>query len=73
SNATFYYDDEGLVAFDIVLYDAADDDASLNSNDLLPIKAESITTNVPDSAFDKPVSIFDITSLFTMILSFLFA
>ena len=73
SNATFYYDDEGLVAFDIVLYDAADDDASLNSNDLLPIKAESITTNVPDSAFDKPVSIFDITSLFTMILGLLFA
>lgn len=73
SHATFYYDDEGLVAFDIVLYDAADDDASLNSNDLLPIKAESITTNVPDSAFDKPVSIFDITSLFTMLLGLLFA
>ncbi len=72
SNATFYYDEEDLVAFDIVLYDAADDSASLNSNDLLPIKAEAINTNVPDSAFAKPVSLFDITALFTLIFSLIF-
>jgi len=73
SNATFYYDGDELVAFDIVLYDLIDDSAELNSNDLLPVKAESITSNVDDSVFEKPVTFFDFTSLFTMLLGMLFA
>ncbi len=74
SNATFYYDSEDkLVAFDIVLYDLIDDSAELNSNDLLPVKAESITSDVDDSVFEKPVTFFDLSSLFSIILGLLFA
>ena len=74
SNATFYYDSEGkLIAFDIVLYDLIDDSAELNSNDLLPVKAESITSAVDDSVFEKPITFFDLSSLFSMILGMLIA
>ncbi len=74
SNATFYYDSEGkLIAFDIVLYDLIDDSAELNSNDLLPVKAESITSAVDDSVFEKPITFFDLSSLFSMILGMLLA
>ncbi len=74
SNATFYYDGEGkLIAFDIVLYDLIDDSAELNSNDLLPVKAESITSDVDDSVFEKPLALFDLSSLFSMLLGLLFA
>ena len=74
SNATFYYDGEdNLIAFDIVLYDLIDDSAELNSNDLLPVKAESITSAVDDSVFEKPVTFFDLSSLFSMILGMLLA
>ena len=74
SNATFYYDGEGkLIAFDIVLYDLIDDSAELNSNDLLPVKAESITSAVDDSVFEKPITFFDLSSLFSMILGMLLA
>ncbi len=74
SNATFYYDGEGkLIAFDIVLYDLIDDSAELNSNDLLPVKAESITSDVDDSAFEKPITLFDLSSLFSMLLGLIFA
>ncbi len=74
SNATFYYDSEDkLIAFDIVLYDLIDDSAELNSNDLLPVKAESITSDVDDSVFEKPVTFFDLSSLFSMFLGMLFA
>ena len=73
SNATFYYDGDKLVAFDIVLYDLIDDSAELNSNDLLPVKAESITSGVDDSVFEKPISLFDLSSLFSMILGMLLA
>lgn len=72
SNVKFYYNNDKLVAFDIVLYDLADDSAELNSNDLLPIKAEYITSSVPDSTFTKPLS-FDFTGIMKMILGFLFA
>lgn len=74
SNATFYYDSEGnLIAFDIVLYDLIDDSAELNSNDLLPVKAESITSAVDDSVFEKPITFFDLSSLLSMILGMLLA
>ncbi|MBQ3498328.1 MAG: hypothetical protein IJA87_04275 [Clostridia bacterium] len=74
SNATFYYDSEGkLIAFDIVLYDLIDDSAELSSNDLLPVKAESITSDVDDSVFEKPVTFFDLSSLFSVILGMLLA
>ena len=74
SNATFYYDREGnLIAFDIVLYDLIDDSAELNSNDLLPVKAESITSAVDDSVFEKPITFFDLSSLLSMILGMLLA
>ncbi|MBR3801905.1 MAG: hypothetical protein IKK37_00475 [Clostridia bacterium] len=74
SNATFYYDGEGkLIAFDIVLYDLIDDSAELNSNDLLPVKAESITSAVDDSVFEKPITFFDLSSLLSMILGMLLA
>lgn len=73
SNATFYYDGDKLIAFDIVLYDLIDDSAELNSNDLLPVKAESITSGVDDSVFEKPISLFDLSSLFSMILGMLLA
>lgn len=73
SNATFYYNGDKLVAFDIVLYDLIDDSAELNSNDLLPVKAESITSGVDDSVFEKPISLFDLSSLFSMILGMLLA
>ena len=74
SNATFYYDAEGnLIAFDIVLYDLIDDSAELNSNDLLPVKAESITSAVDDSVFEKPITFFDLSSLLSMILGMLLA
>lgn len=73
SNATFYYDGNELIAFDIVLYDLIDDSAELNSNDLLPVKAKSITSDVSDTVFEKPISIFDLSSLFAMILGLLFA
>ena len=74
SKATFYYDGEGkLIAFDIVLYDLIDDSAELNSNDLLPVKAESITSDVDDSVFEKPIAFFDLSSLFSMILGMLLA
>lgn len=73
SNATFYYDGDKLVAFDIVLYDLIDDSAELNSNDLLPVKAESITSDVDDSVFEKPVTFFDLSSLFSMLLGMLLA
>lgn len=73
SNATFYYRDNKLVAFDIILYDLIDDSAQLNSNDLLPIKAEYISSSVDDSAFSKPVTLIDLTSLFSMLLGLLFA
>ena len=74
SKATFYYDAEGkLIAFDIVLYDLIDDSAELSSNDLLPVKAESITSGVEDSVFEKPVTFFDLSSLFSMILGMLLA
>jgi len=72
SNVKFYYNNDKLVAFDIVLYDLADDSAQLNSNDLLPIKAEYITSSVPDSTFTKPIA-FDFTGIMKMILGFLFA
>ena len=71
SNATFYYDGDKLIAFDIVLYDLIDDSAELSSNDLLPVKAESITSDVDDSVFEKPVSFFDLSSLFSMLLGML--
>ena len=74
SNATFYYDSEGnLIAFDIVLYDLIDDSAELNSNDLFPVKAESITSAVDDSVFEKPITFFDLSSLLSMILGMLLA
>ena len=73
SNATFYYDGDKLIAFDIVLYDLIDDSAELNSNDLLPVKAESITSDVDDSVFEKPVTFFDLSSLFSMLLGMLLA
>ena len=73
SYAMFYYKDDKLVAFDIVLYDLIDDSAELNSNDLLPVKAKSITSGVADSVFEKPVAIFDLTSLFSTILGMLLA
>jgi hypothetical protein len=73
SNATFYYNGDKLVAFDIVLYDLIDDSAELNSNDLLPVKAESITSDVDDSVFEKPISLFDLSSLFSMIIGMLLA
>ncbi len=72
SNVTFYYDGDKLIAFDIILYDLIDDSAELNSNDLLPIKAEYISSSVPDSTFDKPVSIFDLTGLMNALLGVLF-
>ena len=73
SKATFYYNGDKLVAFDIVLYDLIDDSAELSSNDLLPVKAESITSDVDDSVFEKPITFFDLSSLFTMILGMLLA
>lgn len=73
SNATFYYDGDKLIAFDIVLYDLIDDSAELSSNDLLPVKAESITSAVDDSVFEKPVTFFDLSSLFSMLLGMLLA
>ena len=74
SNATFYYDSEGnLIAFDIVLYDLIDDSAELNSNDLFPVKAESITSAVDDSVFEKPITFFDLSSLLSMMLGMLLA
>ena len=73
SKATFYYSDDKLVAFDIVLYDLIDDSAELSSNDLLPVKAESITSDVDDSVFEKPVTFFDLTSVFSIVLGMLLA
>ncbi len=68
SNATFYYKSDDLIAFKVTLYDAADDNAILNSEDLMIKRAEAIGSGVPDSAFNKPLALFDITSLFTMLL-----
>ncbi len=73
SNATFYYSGDELIAFDIVLYDLIDDSAELNSNDLLPVKAKSIASDVADSVFEKPVALFDLSTLFSVILGMLFA
>ncbi len=73
SYAMFYYSGDELIAFDIVLYDLIDDSAELNSNDLLPIKAKSITSDVNDSVFEKPIALFDLSSLFSILLGMLFA
>lgn len=72
SNAKFYYDNDKLVAFEIVLYDLADDSAELSSNDLLPINAEYITSSVPDSIFTKPLA-FDLTGIMKILLVMLLA
>lgn len=71
SYAMFYYNGDELIAFDIVLYDLIDDSAELNSNDLLPVKAKSITSDVADGVFEKPVSLFDLSSIFALLLGML--
>lgn len=73
SYAMFYYSGDELIAFDIVLYDLIDDSAELNSNDLLPVKAKSITSDVDDSVFEKPITFFDLSSLLTVLIGMLLA
>ena len=67
SNATFYYNGDNLIAYKVTLYDAANDNAVLNSEDLMIKRAESIGSNVDDSVFDAPVVLFDITSLISLL------
>ena len=72
SGGVLFMDNDKLVAFEIVLYDLADDSAELSSNDLLPINAEYITSSVPDSIFTKPLA-FDLTGIMKILLVMLLA
>lgn len=71
SNATFYYDGENLVSYKVTLYDAANDNAVFNAEDLMIKKAEAIGSNVPDSAFDKPFVLFNATGIIKAIFGML--
>ncbi len=72
SNAAFYYRGDNLIGYKVTLYDAANDNAVLNSEDLMIKRAESIGSNVQDSVFDAPFVLFDITSLISWIFDIRF-
>ena len=73
SNAVFYYEGDKLIAYKVTLYDAANDNAVLNSEDLMIKRAKDIGSSVPDSVFDAPIVLFDVTSIFTLIFGNLFS
>ena len=73
SNAVFYYEGDKLIAYKVTLYDAANDNAVLNSEDLMIKRAKDIGSSVPDSVFDAPIVLFDVTSIFTLFFGNLFS